>query len=973
MKRQHRFINILSVLIFSLILSSFVIPISGTIAASNLSNDTDQLNIDFDTKLKFYLDLKTKRFLKRMSLKEQVLTQMIQNIINEMKLRGKCAFSEEEIGFDQIYGKSERILAEYNAEIDAIKKIVNQLDSLELVIQRKEDWKLLEEVEEVKDQLIKALDNIKVGRVGLSKQEVVRMIHNYSKEINKLLQIYEDIDNFQKRASRVGDTEVVRELEKQKSRIVGVLEKSRIAGSTSDKVVNDYIEEAANIVTILKQIDQLKHQATSDSSVAQEIEQTSDQIVTSIDNRILNLFGYIANEEPSKVTLSELFKNWKAKKISEYQVRYTKYRILRDNLIKTATLKQRDRMLEAEISDALINYADENHELANLQFGQVLDAYGDYYPNLDGVIFYRSEANFANNYYDAAQKGYQEVIENYPHSKFLGQCYLRLMAINYTYNLDSEFLKYYDIVNNIKGLDVEDINKAHYLAAQVFVKQRHYNQAREALEKIPDNSRYYIVAQYLLGVSFTNLDQFDMAKAVFERLVNIKNYPWTDLNVSIIQNEARLKLGYLHYQRGEFDQALFYFNQISKGYDRYDKSLLAQAWTNLKKGQYESVINKVDVLCNNYLLSNYVYEARVLAAHCKRAQHRTSEALKDLKYVANARRILDKVKEYNEERTRVLRQLDELENLEEKVLEHQNRALYPKIVKVRGLINEALASFRYRGAVSSSMVEEYSHERKILLRQLEEFDRIIKFAEENNNQQMLNDALKQRDRIVTVLKQYQLNKPLNSVSYFIDYPLATKEGGIIYRRGIFNKLVNELTHEKQSIQKDLQIVSELMSFRNNSGIDVTIDLEILEEDLNDLNNQLNKFEVWMRQHQIENIETQTVRWANFSGFGISDINFSLFREKNKKIAGLSQNLSKIESILQQKKYELERRIARFDEEVRKIQKEMEAEKIRLEKLEKEKYFQEIYFETKTREIETEPIEGLENMQSLLNQGNGKHQ
>ena len=74
MKRQHRFINILSVLIFSLILSSFVIPISGTIAASNLSNDTDQLNIDFDTKLKFYLDLKTKRFLKRMSLKEAFLS-----------------------------------------------------------------------------------------------------------------------------------------------------------------------------------------------------------------------------------------------------------------------------------------------------------------------------------------------------------------------------------------------------------------------------------------------------------------------------------------------------------------------------------------------------------------------------------------------------------------------------------------------------------------------------------------------------------------------------------------------------------------------------------------------------------------------------------------------------------------------------------------------------------------------------------
>ena len=44
----------------------------------------------------------------------------------------------------------------------------------------------------------------------------------------------------------------------------------------------------------------------------------------------------------------------------------------------------------------------------------------------------------------------------------------------------------------------------------------------------------------------------------------------------------------------------------------------------------------------------------------------------------------------------------------------------------------------------------------------------------------------------------------------------------------------------------------------------------------------------------------------------------------------------------------------------KIQKEMDAEKIRLEKLEKEKYFRDIYFDTKTREIEREE-EQVENI------------
>ncbi|MDW7679987.1 MAG: tetratricopeptide repeat protein, partial [bacterium] len=278
---------------------------------------------------------------------------------------------------------------------------------------------------------------------------------------------------------------------------------------------------------------------------------------------------------------------------------------------------------------------------------------------------------------------------------------------------------------------------------------------------------------------FVNSNQFDVAKSTFEGIVARKNHPWTDLNASIIRNESLLKLGYLHYQRGEYDRALGYFSQISRGFENYDEGLLGQAWANLKKGKYDVAVNKVDVLSNNYLMSNYTYEALVLSAHCKRAQNQTQQALNDLRYVANSKMVLNKVHEYNQERRRVLKQLDELEALEEQVLEHQNRELYPKIVKTRELINTGLASFRFRGAVSSRIMEEYNSERKLLIRQVEEFDRIIQFAENEGDTKLLNDAVKQRDRMITVLKQYQLNKPLTKISYFMDYPVATREGGVV--------------------------------------------------------------------------------------------------------------------------------------------------------------------------------------------------
>ncbi len=929
----------------------------------------DQLSVDFETRLKFYLDMKTRRFLERMSLKEQALTQMIQNVMKEIELRGPDKVTEEMLAMDKIYEKEDQLINDYRREISLIKTIILQVDSLSRVVQRKDDWKLLKEVERVKDQLTAALENTKLNQGALTGKDMARMINEYSGEIKNLLSLFEQIESFQKRAAAQGDDHLVQELDRQKARILQIVEQSRISATKPDRIVEEYIKETANIVEILKQLDQLQAGVNPDSSVEVSIDEARGRLMSSIDDRILALFDYSRSRQGKRLTVSEKFLQWKAARLAEFQVTYTKYKILHDRLIKTATPEQRDRMLENELSYALLNYAEGKYELASMEFDRILSDFQPYYPNLDGVIFYRSECNFAMNYYDDAQKGYLEIFQNYPNSKFKGQSCLRLMAINYTYQLDDEFFKYYKMLDQFNDLDKEDVNKAHYLAADIYIRQHKFEKARDALAKISDDSKYYLVAQYLQGIVFVNLNDYKSARKIFEKVVSQKIFPWTDLNNAIIRNEALLKLGYLSFQLGEYDKALSYFTQMSAGYDEYDKSLIGQAWANLKKGQYSTVINKVDALFSNYIMTNYVYEAKVLAAHCKQAQHKTQEALSDLRYVANARQVKNKVEEYNKERSRLLKQLDQLEDLEERVLEHQDRTLYPKIVRARNLINEALASFRYRNSVGSQAIEEYSKERKILVKQIAEFDRIIEFAKKQQDKKMLKDAVKQRNRLVAVLQRYQFSQPTTPVSYFLDYPMATKEAGVFYRRSIVNKLIKDMATEKKQLSKDLQAVTELTLQMSGQNIDLAVDLEVLKEDLVDLNRQLNRFEIWLRNHKIEDVETQTIQWADFSGFGISDINFSMFREKNREITALSRNLNKIENILREKKEKLEQRIARFDEEMRKIQKEMEAEKIRLEKLEKEKYFQELYFDTKTREVE-EGNEGMEGLQQLLNQGRG---
>ncbi len=476
---------------------------SGGHANSNMLNErspkTDDIKVDFETRVQFYLDLKTKRFLSKMTIKEQLLVELIRQVTAEIQHRGKAGIIEGDAGFDLVYNKSETILKQYEAEIQSIKNIINELERLELTVQRIDDLKLLEEVEQLKDRLQIVLDDQKLATRQLTKQQVAEMIQNYSDEISSILQIYEKIDYFQKRATAANDQEIIKQLNQQKQRIIKILEESRIAGPTSDKVVESYIEEAASIVDILKKIDLLEEKAALDSVTKLDITDVRNNITANIDKRVLELFGYLDGEEFKGITVSEYFNTWKAERIAEYQMKYTSYKILRDNLIQTASPEERDRMLENEISNALLNYSNENYELAELQFQQIFAIYKTYYPDLTAVIFYRSEANFANHYYDAAQAGYLEIINDYPNSQYAGQCYLRLLIISYTYGWHNEFFKYFDKVKDFITIDREDLNNANYLAGYLYIQQKQYEDASRVLENIKDGSKYYLPAQYLLA------------------------------------------------------------------------------------------------------------------------------------------------------------------------------------------------------------------------------------------------------------------------------------------------------------------------------------------------------------------------------------------------------------------------------------------------------------------------------------------
>ncbi|MDZ7377442.1 MAG: hypothetical protein ONB13_12585, partial [candidate division KSB1 bacterium] len=146
---------------------------------STMPHQHRDLTLDFDTRLRFYLDLKTKRFLHKMAIKEQLLLGLIRDVTEEVQIRKKAGLAQEDAGLDLLYSKEDQLVKEYDAEIQAIKGIVSEIERLESTVQQMEDLKLIEEVEQLKDRLMAILDDQKSLRRPMTRQEAAAMIQRY--------------------------------------------------------------------------------------------------------------------------------------------------------------------------------------------------------------------------------------------------------------------------------------------------------------------------------------------------------------------------------------------------------------------------------------------------------------------------------------------------------------------------------------------------------------------------------------------------------------------------------------------------------------------------------------------------------------------------------------------------------------------------------------------------------------------------
>ncbi|MCG8607845.1 tetratricopeptide repeat protein, partial [bacterium] len=803
------------------------------------------------------------------------------------------------------------LLSDFTAEIAQLLGLAMQTVYLERKAEKNDDTGSHEQLAALRDRIVVILEDEQLLNSRFDSQaESAPTSGQAFDRRNSALTLRIRLDKMAKSARSSDDRKLLESISEKVNSLSRTLRDSN--DHREHAIANNYINEINLLLDIIDEIETLKKSANRQNlDVSGNLRNLRETIVAGLQSTVLAMMTYRASLATGP-TVSNVYSQWKAAEYAKYQIRHTRYQIRKNWLLGNATISERAALLDKDLRVSFSNFIAGNYKVAKKQFDWILNDYGSDFSDLESVLFYRGESQYQLQLHTQAIQDYAKIVSSYPNSEYFGDSLYRLLLISERTDRKDQFAKYVEILDSrSSGIDQDMIDKCRYLAAYKNTKDGNYNEAEEILSGIGSESKYATSASFLLGMVRLNQNNYADAIEIFKNLIDYEGNGPTDATTTTVRNDAMLKLGLLYYHHGDYQEALKYFDRVTAGYFERDQSILGSAWANFKVGQLEKATEKVNLILREEFVSRYTYEALVLSAHCKRLLSQDASALSDLRYVANARRVSQLATEYNRERQAVVNQSVRLQQIEAEILEKRDHRLYELTAELRTEINAALARSPFQGSSGTIVLEELQNERQAIVKQIGHLDSIVSETATLGDVKNMEKAILQRERLMRSLDAYTADADVKNVNSFFDYPLATKEGTEKFRIGILKNLQGQLENENQRISDSAERAQALQQYyKRNSFNDLStkLDLELLKKDLLALRNQSDQLYTSVSATETTDMATDFDRWAEFSGFGMSDHTYNSYKAKEAEITQLAQNFNAITGFLEAHKKELERKV-----------------------------------------------------------------
>ncbi len=713
------------------------------------------------------------------------------------------------------------------------------------------------------------------------------------------------------------------------------------------------LEDGLQVLYIAEEMQNLDpgSRVEGDPRISQKMQSTQQQLISNFGEQQSIIYS---GTRSADANIFNLFREWKLTNTVQYELRWTDVQIVKNKLLREGTTLDKDRMFKNELKAATNSYNFRMFDLSGRMFGEIISRY-DFISTLDDIYYYKGESNFQLDRYNLARKDFLNLVEKFPTSPFAAQGYSRLMAIEHHYNNWTNVLDYFDRFERIAVSTDPAYDENRFRAAQGAIAQTDHEKAIQILNGIDSSSPFYADARYLMGQAYVGAENLDEAVRVLDLLVNT-----TNLEPSY-HFLVKMKLGYLMYEKGMYDQAIQYFDQIDGSFFLYDRVLIGYGWTYYKRElakpdeaarDFSYAKNYLQVLIDEFYASDYVLEAKSLLGYIYQVEQKTDAAIANFDYVFRARYTKDLSEGNIKQREALKERMLALEKERDAALSENDRLAFASAQSRYSTLEDSLLYLTYSDLSSNSYAAR--SEIKRMQDQIAELERLKETARARNSTSMIERIEKVQDELRTAITSYSFDDadPRVGINYYDEYPMARKESVIDNQKNTLQQTRNEIMAEQASLAQNLiNIAGELDRARARKNYKKLVALEIQKDKLEMLQKKFDQLATIAYDMDVQDSQVNLQKWTDYGAFGIADVNYSVKQAKLEKRSYYVDQINKINQILNSRKTLLDYKISMVEGEINYMTREVRRRERLRERAELDRKFEESYFDTHTTEFE----------------------
>ncbi|GBD93041.1 tetratricopeptide repeat protein [bacterium BMS3Abin05] len=909
----------------------FLLIVFGGSSLSPASEKT-RLEKQYEAHVWQMINEETSDFYYEMVYKEKFLTLLMNNLIDELKDRKKSGEPVTQI-FDAVLThssqtKSDSLIQAYSGEIQRVLNLMDQLRRLEKEPGSENGISIRARADKIKEELKKALEEKTTVSLAHSNKISKNLISEYREEIRQILEISKKLAYYKTLARQENNQAALAKIGQTKKYLEQAL--SSPVSKSESSFESQYYLEMRNVASLLYQLDQFHARVSPDQEdIRLKIDALKEEVLANVNPRLLRVLGY--TNFPllsSESKFDEYLEEWKATQILNYKIRLTRVRLLRRRLIQDSNLNQLNRMFRRDLADALVSANRGEYPLAELQYEELLKEYP--FHDMEDIYFHLSEIYMAQGKYEKAKRTFRTVIHRFPRSKYVNESYFKILLITEVLHQDTQYFDAYrQLQKRYNTLPKDAVyEKAHYLTGYIYFKKEKYDRAIATLKAIPETSEYALASRFLLASSYAGEQRYRSAAKIFKKLIHQSETQTSNPTAVLIKNNALVKLGMIYYENNEPKLALKYFNRVSAGADAYQSALLGKAWTEFREGQIKYTVEDMDKLFWNFMSSDYVYEAKTLSAHSYKMMGKPAQAVRDLRYVENAKKALSILTGKNKERKLLAQRLQELDNLQEDALKRGDRLRFQEVLYLKRKIKRIMEKTYPSGKPGLYLVDEFAQERQrleYLVNDLETYEKIVQKLGYRN---LTKSIGKTKGRLLAILGSYTSNKWVGETDFLANYPFLQRQSMVRYKRQILSEMLTEIKSELKQIQADQKEAETLAKkARQKKDIGTLVRLDFHSENLDNLSDRLEEYVVYLNEELDDSPEEDVKYYADFSGFGVSDIDFVRLQNIDTKISTYYNYIGLINRALNIQQLALKDRIYNMSDSLRQVQSRLRQKRL----------------------------------------------